>query len=70
MNDKPFLTINKQIELLEKRGLLFQDKEVAKSNLLSYGYYEIINGYNDCFLDNSLDIEDKFKSGITFEHIF
>lgn len=70
MNDKPFLTINKQIELLEKRGLLFQDKEVAKSNLLSYGYYEIINGYKDCFLDNSLYREDKFKSGITFEHIF
>lgn len=70
MNDKPFLTINKQIELLEKRGLLFQDKEAAKNNLLSYGYYEIINGYKDCFLDNSLDEEDKFKSGITFEHIF
>lgn len=70
MNDKPFLTIDKQIELLEKRGLLFQSKEAAKNNLLSYGYYEIINGYKDCFLDNPLDTEDKFKSGITFEHIF
>lgn len=70
MNTKPFLTIDKQIELLEQRGLLFQNKEAAKKDLLSYGYYEIINGYKDCFLANPLDSEDKFKAGITFEHIF
>lgn len=70
MNAKPFLTIDKQIELLEQRGLLFQNKEAAKKDLLSYGYYEIINGYKDCFLANPLDSEDKFKAGITFEHIF
>ena len=52
MNTKPFLTIDKQIELLEQRGLLFQNKEAAKKDLLSYGYYEIINGYKDCFLAN------------------
>nr|WP_306808409.1 Abi family protein [Lactobacillus rodentium] len=56
--------------MLEERGLLFQDKELAKKNLLSYGYYEIINGYKDCFLDKSSESVDKFKSGITFEHIF
>lgn len=40
MNTKPFLTIDKQIELLEQRGLLFQNKEAAKKDLLSYGYSE------------------------------
>lgn len=70
MNDKSFLPMDEQIKLLESRGLLFQNKEFAKNSLLNYGYYEIINGYKDCFLTTNNGNEDHFNSGITFEHIF
>lgn len=69
MVDKPFLTIDQQINLLKNRNLIIQNEQEAKRNLLSYGYYEIINGYKDPFLDDNSNNE-KFKDGITFEHIF
>lgn len=68
--EKPFKTINQQIEILQSRGLLFQDKETAKKNLVMYGYYEIINGYKDSFMKNYHDDEKGFKENVTFEHIF
>lgn len=68
MIDKPFLTIDQQIDLLKSRNLLIQNEQETKRSLLSYGYYEIINGYKDPFLKD--DDKECFKDGITFEHIF
>lgn len=71
MNPKPFKTIDQQINILKSRGLLIQNEEAAKNNLRRYGYYEIINGYKDCFLDSSNDNKtETFKPNVTFEHIF
>lgn len=69
MNDKPFLTPDKQMDLLKSRGLNFKNERIAKEHLLQYGYYEIINGYEDWFLNKSSP-QESFKSGTTFEHIF
>ncbi|WP_395319578.1 Abi family protein [Fructilactobacillus frigidiflavus] len=68
--EKPFKNIDQQIEILQSRGLIFQNKAAAKRNLATYGYYEIINGYKDSFMNNSKDDEKGFKEEITFEHIF
>lgn len=64
---KPFKTITEQIEILNKRGMLFHDIDAAKKIMLQYGYYEIINGYKDCLLIK--ENTETFKKGTTFEHI-
>lgn len=63
---KEFKTIDEQIEILKTRGLLFQDEHDAKSKLLRYGYYEIVNGYKEFILKE----KDRFIEGETFEHLF
>lgn len=65
---KDFKTIDEQIEILKSRDLLFQDEERAKTLLLRYGYYEIINGYKDCLLESKSP--EKFIEGSTFERLF
>ena len=68
--DKPFKTIDEQIELLKERNLVFINEETAKNALSRYGYYEIINGYKDHFLVEEGNDEKGFKEGTTFEHIY
>ena len=65
---KPFTTIDEQVKILKDRNLKFIDVEAAKNNLMSYGYYEIVNGYKDYLLVSS--DPDEFKDGATFEHLF
>ena len=47
--NKPFLNIDQQIELLESRGLIVG--EHADCDLLQNGFYTVINGYKQFFLD-------------------
>ena len=46
---KPFLTIQQQIELLEPSGVKTDD--ASGSILLREGYYSVVNGYKDPFID-------------------
>lgn len=69
--DKPFRTIDQQIEKLKsKRGLVFANEQWAKNMLLYYGYYEIINGYKYHFMIDKNDDDAGFVQGATFEHIY
>lgn len=43
MSDKPFLTIDEQVRLLESRGLDID--EDTGPTLMREGYYSIVNGY-------------------------
>ena len=69
---KEFKTIDEQIEILKNRGLIFIDEEIAKKNLLRYGYYEIINGYKDFLLKpkNNPKDEDQYIETAQFENLF
>ena len=70
MGEKPFKTIKEQINILKDRGLIFLSEEHAESELLRYGYYEIINGYKDSFLEEaSGSVNEKYIDGTTFEQI-
>lgn len=65
------MEIGNQIkQLRDERGLLFNSEEHARDMLTRYGYYEIINGYKDHFMNDSKDDTKGFKTGTTFEHIF
>ncbi|NNJ33341.1 Abi family protein [Lacrimispora defluvii] len=64
-----FTSLNEQIELLKKRGLLFESIETAKNLLDNYGYYNIINGYKDPYVI-TVNEEELYKENITFERIY
>lgn len=65
--DKPFLTYEQQIEKLKKDYNL----DFAKTNKLelellkTISYYDLINGYKDCFMQN-----DRFLKGVNLTEIF
>lgn len=63
---KPFKKIDEQIDILESRGLHFENESAARKLLMQYGYYEIVNGYNKFLLEN----EEQFKKNEKFEHLF
>lgn len=64
---KPFKTLDEQVELLlsDKKGLIIEDKELAKKILSENNYYRIIDGYAFLFQKD----DDKFKDGITFNDV-
>ena len=64
-----FTTIDEQINILKKRGLIINNEEFAKSALLTYGYYDLINGYKEPYVIKEDKIEF-YKEGTTFEQIF
>ena len=43
--DKPFKTLDEQIQILKDRKLLIEDNKFAKHALLTFSYYNLINGY-------------------------
>lgn len=68
---KPFLTIDEQVSLLASRGLVV-DSETGRL-LMREGYYSIINGYKDPFLDiqssRSAD-DDRYIEGSSFSNVY
>lgn len=71
MSDKPFLTIDEQVRLLESRGL--DVDEDTGPTLMREGYYSIVNGYKDLFLDTGKSREsgeDRYLEGISFSDLY
>ncbi|MCL2883352.1 MAG: Abi family protein [Coriobacteriia bacterium] len=66
--NKPFKTINEQIEILNSRGVI-TDEETA-GILRREGYYSIVNGYKGLFLHHSKDGQESYKHGVTFNEIY
>ena len=66
--DKPFKTYDEQIDILvNKYGLIIKSKPFAKLALKSFTYYDLINGYKECFMENG---NDHYPAGITLEFIY
>lgn len=69
--DRPFTDIDEQIKRLEKRGVE-TDSETARI-LLAEGYYCVVNGYKEPFIDlgaTKENGEDTYKPGTTFNDIY
>lgn len=56
-HDKPFQPIDEQLRILESRGLIIDDYATAQHLLLTYSYYDLINGYKHVFMPNDVFIE-------------
>lgn len=69
MNDKNFTTFEEQVQILKDRNLKFNSEETALNALKRYGYYNIINGYKDPYVE-LYDSEERYKDGPTFEQIY
>ena len=64
--DKPFLDIDKQLDLLESRNLIITNRDRAKRLIMTSSYYDLINGYKSVFMSSN----DKFKSNVQLEDIY
>ena len=67
MAKKIFKTLNEQIEILENKGLVIDDKDFAEEVLLRENYF-FLNGYRHPFM-KSLD-NKKYIGGTTFEEVY
>lgn len=68
---KPFLTIEEQVDLLNSRGMS-TDTDTARI-LLREGYYSIVNGYKEPFLDTKATIankDDRYREGARFSDMY
>lgn len=68
---KTFLTIEEQMDLLESRGVRRSDSE--RHALMREGYYSIVNGYKQPFLDKektALHLDDRYLDGTSFDDLF
>lgn len=73
MDAKPFKTIDQLLDILESRNIFIGDRKEAKRILLTYGYYSLINGYKDPFLNKIKTRElkeDYYRSGTTFSEFY
>lgn len=66
--DKPFLTYDQMVDLLEKRKIQIDDRAFAISALQNFSYYSLVNGYKDTFLQ--LPGTDNFIPGTKFEELY
>lgn len=69
LKDKNFTTFEEQIKILKGRNLIIEDEEATINALKRYGYYNIINGYKDPYIDTNAP-EEKYIRGTTFARIF
>lgn len=67
MKTKEFKTLDEQIEILKRRGLIINDEEKAKKVLLTENYF-FINGYRHIFIKNYKD--GTFINGTTFDELY
>lgn len=63
--DKPFKTIEEQIEILDARKLIIDDQTFAQAALFTFSYYDLINGYKEVFV-----IDDEFRPNTTIEDLY
>lgn len=63
--DKPFKTFEEQIQILKDRKLIIKNDKFAKHALLTYSYYDLINGYKECFM-----VDDQFRPNMSIEYLY
>ena len=66
--DRPFLSLEKQVDRLESRGLIFDNLYTQKEILKRSNYYCLVNGYKSSFLDKTASVE-KYEDGTTFNNL-
>lgn len=63
-----FITIDEQIETIERKGIAVGDREFARRTLLDVSYYALINGYGEAFCKEKCPAKT-YLEGTSFESI-
>lgn len=66
---KPFLSIDKQIELLKSKRLEIINQKSLEKYLILYGYQTLVNGYNDPLMVDFNRHNDMYREGATSEQL-
>lgn len=66
---KKYLPLEQQIIKLKDKNLTINNEAQAKKTLIKTSYYNLINGYKDCFLDPD-STKEKFKDDVSFNDIY
>lgn len=72
-SQKPFKTYNQQLKILRSRNIEINDGSKAIRILKREGYYNIVNGYKEIFLDTALTAskgKDWYKPGTKFDYLY
>lgn len=64
-----YTTIDQQIQKLKSQHLIFENENLARNRLATYGYYNIINGYREPYIVREYD-KKTYSPNVTFEQIF
>ncbi len=67
MTEKIFKTIDEQVDILKKKGLIISDEKKTREILLRENYF-FISGYRHLFMNK--EDKDKFLPGTTFEELY
>lgn len=73
MMHKPFQTHKQLLKKLRGRGMTIKDGSKAIRVLKREGYYNVINGYKDIFLDRQATLtsnDDRYLNGVSFDHLY
>lgn len=73
MLSKPFKTYNQQLKILRGRNMTISNGSKAICALKRDGYYNIINGYKDIFLDRAATRaagDDRYTTGVSFDDVY
>ena len=67
MTEKIFKTIDEQVDILKRKGLIINDEKKARETLLRENYF-FISGYRHLFMNK--ENKDKFLPGTTFDELY
>lgn len=67
--EKIFKSTTDKLDILQRRGLVIDDRMFAEEALIRTSYCKIINGYKDLFIDVNVE-EESFQRGTTFSEIY
>lgn len=62
---KKFIPFDKQVALLHDKKLVVHDDSFAEHVLSSMSYYDIVNGYKECFMKN-----EEYRHDISIEYLY
>lgn len=66
---KDFKTYDEQVAILQNRGMIIPDINIAKELLKQNNYYNLINGFKDIFVQPGIHPEVYYK-GVTFDELY
>lgn len=65
----PYSEVEQQIVKLRNQGLIILDEKYAETQLLCYGYSNLIKSYREPYVIKTDDGKKRYRSGVTFEQI-